>query len=173
MGSRRKPPDRVVFATARWEGLLYGGAPVFVVTGLAWTLQYAARLLALVPMEGVATASRTVARVPLPEIGFWLGAALGLITFVAVNSERVSITVTPQAISFGRPDPGPPVERDRITAAFFEEQYLVLLGADGEEVARGQYDANRFHSLRAALLGYEYPVLPGRPPPDGPWRTVV
>ena len=122
-------------------------------------------------MEAVEVASRTVARVPLPEIGFWLGAALGLLVVVAVNAERVSITVTPQAISFGRPDPGPPVERDRITAAFFEDQYLVLLGAGGEEVARGQYDANRFHSLRTVLLGHEYPLLLGRPPPAGPWQT--
>ena len=170
MGSRRTQ-NGVVVATGRWEPFLAGGICLVVLTGVGWLLQLGARLVSAIPVEAVRVAGRVVARVPLPQIGFWIGIGVGAIFVLALIGDRVIVTVTPQAISFGRPGQGPTVERVRIAAVFVEEQYLVLLGARGEQLARERYDASRLQSLREALVGYEYPWSLERPPPVGPWQT--
>lgn len=100
------------------------------------------------------------------------GLAAGLAFSLAAHNERVTIRVSPLRVSLARGDQEPTeLSRAALSAVFFDRKELVLLGRDGEELARRECDLDR-EPVAAAFRRHGYPWCDEDPYADAYRRWV-
>lgn len=99
-------------------------------------------------------------RVPEPWLAIGLtvaGLVAGLAVSAAIHEDRVTIRLSPRRVKLAHGDEEPTeLARTALSAVYFDRDELVLLGRDGEELARQACDLDR-EAVVAAFRRHGYP----------------
>jgi len=126
---------------------------------LGWLLKALAGWVASLPWAPMQGPFKLVDSIPEPQAtlgALAVGGLAGLVFAFFVQQDNLSVTITADDVRFNRGDKAKSVKRASVDAAFLDRKQLVLLGHDGEELAReatdldaGQFDgAFTAHGLR-------------------------
>jgi hypothetical protein len=85
-----------------------------------------------------------------------LGLLAGLVLAYIVTHDLLTIAVSTDEVTFTRADAETTVERAAATAVFFDKKKIVILGAQGVELAREDSDLTR-ERVREAFVAHGFP----------------
>lgn len=157
MGEPRGSRETVVAESAVALRALFFVFPVLG-AGLIWLLKAAAEWvasLAWAPFHGL---FKLIASIPEPQAtlgALGIGALLGLVIAYGARQESLAVTVSADLVVLERGGSRKEVERAAVADVFLDGKKLVLLDANGAELAREDNDLNG-DRLRDAFIGHEY-----------------
>jgi hypothetical protein len=126
--------------------------------GLGWLLHAATSWLLSLPWMPFRGPLRLVESIPEPAgtLGaLALGLAAGLALAALITVDQLTVTVAADRVEFSRGNQSSTVDGATITTVFPDGKTLVLLGADGTELAREKSDLSR-ESLAQAFRDHGY-----------------
>ncbi|WP_143049979.1 YqeB family protein [Asanoa ishikariensis] len=146
--------------------------------GLGWVVQWAAGLVAGLPVAPLRGVFRWIDEAPDPQAtlaAVGVGAVVGLIvTFLAV-ADMLVVRVGPGEVTLtrgGNQAKARRAARGEVTAAFFDRNELVLLGREARELAREKTDLSK-KDVAAAFTGKGYPWLADGDPHRAEFRIYT
>ncbi|MFB4304719.1 hypothetical protein [Actinomadura sp. GTD37] len=165
---RSHPDTSTTLARSVWaQGALCAAAAVLL-AGIAWLLDPLANWLTgldRAPMQGPA---ELLVSVPEPWLTIGLislGALAGMGLILFDSLEQVSVTVSGERVILKRTGHSQEIAREQVGHVFREKDRLVLLGHQGEEIAREKCDLNA-RRLAAAFSKHGYTWVDGDPYED-------
>ena len=135
--------DETVLAPPRWVLLLcWVGLPVLG-AGAGWLLKRVASWIAELPWAPLQGPFKLIASAPEPHatIGaLAVGGAAGLVLAFLAVLDSTTVTVSAAGVTIRRGDNSAAVGRAAIGAVFLDGDDIIVLGRDGEELAREKYE---------------------------------
>jgi hypothetical protein len=162
------PDTSTTLARPAWaQGTLYVAAATLL-AGAGWLLDLLAHWLVglkWAPMRGPAELLTSIPE-PWLSVGLVvLGALAGVVLIFVDALEQVSVTVSGERVVLKRPGHEQEIARERVGHVFQEKDQLVLLGPEGEELAREKCDLG-VRRLAAAFTAHGYAWVDGDPYED-------
>ncbi len=165
---RSHPDASTTLARSVWaQGALYAAAAVLL-AGVGWLLDPLANWLVSLkwaPMQGPAELLVSVPEPWLTVSLIGLGALAGAALIFFDSLEQVSVTVSGEWVVLKRAGHLRKIAREQVGHVFREKDRLVLLGLQGEEIAREKCDLNA-RRLAAAFTRHGYTWVDGDPYED-------
>ena len=152
--------DTVVVTTPRAETVLFGLGLTIAGTALGYGVRLIADWVAGLrwapfqgPFELVASIPEPYVTIALPVIG----AIVGVVLFMIMISEGLTITLTRHDVELKRGDTTQQIGRDNIGTVFLDRKELVILDGFGAEVGREKSDLKpeRIHQA-FSVAGYPW-----------------
>lgn len=161
-------------APPRWlRALLWLGLPA-AGAGLGWGAQAIASWVAALPAAPFQGPFKLVAALPRPYgliVAVAVGAAAGLVLAFLAHVDTLVVTVRADRVQLVRGDVTDVFDRRAVVAAFTDQGELVLLSADGHELAREKHDLDA--RRLAAAFGARGIRWFDRDPYEGDFRRWV
>ncbi|MGI5205437.1 YqeB family protein [Spirillospora sp. CA-108201] len=161
------PASTTLARSASAQGALYAAAAVLP-AGLAWLLDPLANWLVGLDRAPMRWPAELLVSIPEPWLTIGLvvlGALAGTALIFFDSLEQISVTVSGERVILKRTGHVQEIACEQVGHVFREKDRLVLLGPEGEEIAREKCDVNA-RRLAAAFTEHGYAWVAGDPYED-------
>jgi len=145
-----------------WARALYWSLFPVLGAGAGWLVAWASGWIADLPLAPFKAVFGFIARAPEPQttvVALAVGLVAGLAVAGLAHADMLVIRVGPTAVTLARAGDKAArrtVPKGSVTAAFLDGNHVVLLGADGRELAREKTDLAK-KEIAAAFVAQGYP----------------
>ncbi|MCP2328255.1 hypothetical protein HDA40_006762 [Hamadaea flava] len=167
---------RTVVATPMADRLVGAVGLPLAGAGVGWLARLAAGWIAglpWAPFQGVFKTIDSFSEPAATLVTIAIGFAAGVVFAFTAVGEWLTVTVTPASASLARVgEPVTEIARGDVASVFADGKDLVLLGSQGQELAREKSDI-KTEQLKAAFAGHGFPWLDGGDPHHEAYKLWV
>lgn len=167
--------DTIVLGPSRTETAVFAAGFPIVGAALGIGAKLAADWIAALPLAPFQGPFRLIAQIPDPWVTIVLpalGVIAGVVLVLIMLSEQLTITLTGRQMELKRGDDEQQIARSEVQDVFVDRKELVVLGADGAELAREAHDV-KAERLQSGFVRLGYPWRADGDPYAGTYRRWV